>query len=203
MPAAALARHFADHRIGWSRLFLVCSLFYAVFATPPEFMQGAFGGGIELLGYAMLVAGCLWRVWCLTFIGGSKDGALSTVGPYSIVRNPLYVGSFLGVIGFALAIKLPLLTVAYLVLFLGLYPAVVAREEKRLEELFGEAYRRYCASTPRWIPRFSQYAEPQTIVVSPVKVRQGIIDAMWYLWAYAFVQLIEALHRHHLLPRLF
>lgn len=203
MSAAALARHFADHRIGWSRLFLILTLIYALFGTPPQFMQGWLGGASELLGYAMLVTGCLWRVWCLTFIGGTKDGALTTVGPYSIVRNPLYVGSFLGVTGFAFAIKLPLLVVAFLILFLGLYPAVVAREEKRLEELFGDAYRRYCAATPRWIPRFSQYAEPQSISVSPAKIRQGILDAMWYLWAFAFVQVIEALHRNQLLPRLF
>jgi len=201
LPAAALARHFADHRIAWSRLFFVLALAYALLATPPDFMQGWIGEVCRLIGYAMMVAGCLWRIWCLIFIGGSKDGSLTTIGPYSIVRNPLYAGSFLGVNGIGLAIRLPALSIALLILFLALYPAVVAKEEKRLEELFGDAYRRYRAATPCWIPRFSQYAEPASVIVSPAKVRQGILDGMWYLWAFAFVECIELLHQYNLLPR--
>jgi hypothetical protein len=41
------------------------------------------------------------------------------------------------------------------------------------------------------------------MTVSPKKIRQGILDAMWYLWAYAFVQLLDLLHQHAILPTLF
>ncbi len=201
--ATAIARHFAGHRIQWSRAILAAALVYVLFGRPPEFMQGWSGELFRLCGYAMMVAGCLWRVWCLTFIGGTKDGVLTTSGPYSIVRNPLYVGSFLGVIGFGLAVRLPLLPFALLVMFAALYPAVVANEEGKLEALFGDAYRAYKAATPRWIPRWSLYSEPESIPVSPKKVRQGILDAMWYLWAYAFVQLLDLLHAHGIVPVLF
>ena len=201
--ATAIARHFAGHRIQWSRAILAATLVYAVFGAPPEFMQGPAGELFQLCGYLLMVAGCLWRVWCLLFIGGTKDGALTTTGPYSVVRNPLYVGSFLGVIGFGLALRLPLLPIALLATFAALYPAVVANEEKRLEELFGDAYRSYRGATPCWIPRWSLYTEPGTLTVSPKKVRQGILDAMWYLWAYAFVQLIDLLHRHGVVPVFF
>ena len=34
-------------------------------------------------------------------------------------------------------------------------------------------------------------------------MRQGIIDAMWYLWAFAFVELIEVLGERRVLPQLF
>lgn len=201
--STAIARHFAGHRIQWSRAILAAALVYVLFGTPPDILQGWPGDALRLCGYALMVAGSLWRVWCLTFIGGTKDGALTTTGPYSIVRNPLYVGSFLGVIGFGLAVRLPVLPLVLLAMFAALYPAVVANEEKRLEELFGDAYLRYRDATPRWFPRWSLYAEPDSIAVSPRKVRQGILDAMWYLWAYAFVQLLDLLHAHGIVPMLF
>ena len=201
--ATAIARHFAGHRIQWSRAILAASLVYVLFGAPPEFMQGTAGELFRLCGYVLMVAGCLWRVWCLPFIGGAKDGVLTTSGPYSIVRNPLYVGSFLGVIGFGLAVCLPLLPIVLFLMFAALYPAVVANEAQRLAALFGDAYRRYREATPRWIPRWSLYTEPESIAVSPMKVRQGILDAMWYLWAYAFVQLLDLLHRHGVVPVFF
>lgn len=201
--ATAIARHFAGHRIQWSRAILAAALVYVLFGAPPDFLQGWPGEALRLCGYALMVAGSLWRVWCLTFIGGTKNGTLTTTGPYSIVRNPLYVGSFLGVIGFGLAVRLPMLPLALLVMFAALYPAVVANEEKRLEELFGDTYLRYRDATPRWLPRWSLYTEPESIAVSPRKVRQGILDAMWYLWAYAFVQLLDLLHAHGIVPMLF
>jgi protein-S-isoprenylcysteine O-methyltransferase Ste14 len=201
--STAIARHFAGHRIQWSRAILAAAIAYVLFGSPPEFLQGGAGEAMRLCGYALLVAGSLWRVWCLIFIGGTKDGALTTTGPYSVVRNPLYVGSFLGVVGFGLAARLPLLPVALLVMFAALYPAVVSNEEKRLEELFGDAYQRYREATPRWIPRWSLYVEPESVSVSPKKVRQGIFDAMWYLWAFAFVQLLDLLHHYGILPVLF
>lgn len=201
--STTISRHFAGHRILWSRAILAAALVYVLFAAPPDFLQGWAGETLRLAGYVLMVAGSLWRVWCLTFIGGTKDGVLTTSGPYSVVRNPLYVGSFLGVIGFGLAVRLPLLPLVLLLMFAALYPAVIASEEKRLEELFGDTYTRYRAVTPCWIPRWTLYTEPDSVVVSPRKVRQGILDAMWYLWAYAFVQLLDLLHQHGVLPVLF
>lgn len=201
--ATVIARHFADHRIQWSRAILAAALVYVLFGAPPKFMQGWAGEIFRLCGYILMVAGSLWRVWCLTFIGGTKDAVLTTTGPYSVVRNPLYIGSFLGVIGFGIAVRLPLLPIVLLVTFAALYPAVVANEEKRLDEFFGDTYRRYRDATPCWVPRWSLYTEPEAISVSPQKVRQGILDAMWYLWAYAFVQLLDLLHGHGILPVLF
>ena len=172
--ATAITRHFADHRIQWSRAILAAALVYVLFGAPPEFMQGWAGEVFRLCGYVLMVAGSLWRVWCLTFIGGTKDGVLTTTGPYSVVRNPLYFGSFLGVIGFGIAVRLPLLPIVLLVTFAALYPAVVANEEKRLDEFFGDTYRRYRDATPCWVPRWSLYTEPEAISVSPQKMRQGI-----------------------------
>lgn len=195
--------HFATHRITWSRLIALATIFVSLFSAPPKYMNAWFLDVLELTGYALLCTATLWRVWCLTFIGGTKDGQLAMQGPYSIVRNPLYIGNFVGVVGFGLAMGLPALAVMLAVTFGVLYPAVVAQEEIRLARLFGPEYEQYCASVPRWLPRWSAYEEPATVVVVTAKVRQGLLDGMWYLWAFAFVELVEVLREHGVLPQLF
>ncbi len=195
--------HFANHRIYWSRFVLLATIFVVLFSAPPRYINGWILDGMELAGYSLLVMATLWRVWCLTFIGGTKDGQLARTGPYSIVRNPLYVGSFVGIVGFGLAVELPMLAISLAVVFGVLYPAVVAQEELRLGELFGAQYQAYCAEVPRWIPRWSLYQEPEFVQVSTAKVRQGFFDGMWYLWAFAFAELIEILREHAILPLLF
>ena len=105
--------------------------------------------------------------------------------------------------GFGLAVGLPVLALILAVTFLVLYPSVVAEEEIRLRQIFGEAYERYCATVPAWIPRWSLYSESPTLVVMPSRIRKGILDAMWYLWAFAFIELLEVVHEHALVPYLF
>ena len=65
------------------------------------------------------------------------------------------------------------------------YPSVVAKEEQHLGRIFGERYAAYCAAVPRWMPDWSLYQEPATVTVSPCRLRGAILDAMWFLWAFA------------------
>ncbi len=77
--------------------------------------------------------------------------ALITRGPFRYSRNPAYVALVLLYVGLAvvldsiwvLAMLVPALTV--------LHHGVIVREERYLERLFGEEYRRYRARVRRWI----------------------------------------------------
>lgn len=199
----ALAQHFAHHRIAWSRGVLVLLILLVALGSPPKVLQGWPAEISELLGFSLLVAATLWRIWCLVFIGGTKNGELAAAGPYSVVRNPLYVGNFLGVVGFGFAIEQPHVALGLGLLFCIGYAAVVEREEADLTRLFGERYRGYCASVPRWIPAWSRYQEPAAVIASPADIRKGILDAMWFLWAYGLWEFIEILHDKNVLPVLF
>ena len=101
-----------------------------------------------------------WRIWCALFIAGSKNGELSTAGPYSVVRNLLYLGNLAGVVGFGFAVEQPMLALLLGLVFALFYPSVVAKEEAQLARIFGERYAAYCAAVPRWIPDWSRYQEP-------------------------------------------
>jgi protein-S-isoprenylcysteine O-methyltransferase Ste14 len=202
-PHSAFQTHFANNRIRWSRCILAVTVFVALFSAPPRYLNQLTLDLLALTGFLLLVVATLWRVWCLVFIGGSKDGELATTGPYSVVRNPLYVGHFVGLVGFGLAAGLPGLSLSLATLFSVLYPAVVAQEERRLVDVFGERYCAYRDQVPRWKPRWSLFREPATIVASTGKVRQGIFDAMWYTLAFAFCELVEMIRGYGLLPTLF
>jgi protein-S-isoprenylcysteine O-methyltransferase Ste14 len=75
---------------------------------------------------------------------------LTTAGVYGRLRNPMYVGLILltGGIGIALASDWTLVLLVPMALLL--HYGVVLREERYLEAKFGEPYRRYKESVPRW-----------------------------------------------------
>jgi protein-S-isoprenylcysteine O-methyltransferase Ste14 len=52
----------------------------------------------SISGIVLIIAGVLLRTWAAGTI--HKGTGLTTTGPYGIIRNPLYVGSFLMMIGF-------------------------------------------------------------------------------------------------------
>jgi len=75
---------------------------------------------------------------------------LVTSGPFSISRNPMYVGVVLATLGLALAANSLWLLLAGLgpsLLYLQLL--VIPREERELERVFGRQFQQYCEDTPR------------------------------------------------------
>jgi len=179
------------------------ALILVLFGSPPRYLGGWVAELSELLGFALLAAATLWRIWCHRYIAGAKNGQLATAGPYSVVRNPLYLGNLAGVIGFGFAIEQPLLALACAIAFTLLYPAVVAKEEAHLATLFGDRFAEYRARVPRWFPDWSLYREPAALMVSPPHVRKAILDAMWFLGAFGLWEFIEQLHETGILPSYF
>lgn len=183
----------------WTRLVAAAVTTYVLIDYPPTRFAPWIRDLAELLGLALLAFAAFGRVWCLIFVAGKKNEALVTDGPYSVVRNPLYLFSFVGVIGFGLAVENPLLAGFLAVLFGIYYSCVVRKEERFLDSTFGTAFRDYCAGTPRWFPDLRRYREPPAISVSPQKIRRGILDAMWFIWVFLLWEIMEALHPSGLL----
>ncbi|MGH9382006.1 MAG: methyltransferase family protein [Thermoanaerobaculia bacterium] len=77
------------------------------------------------------------------------------VGPYRVVRNPMYVGALAVIVGVGLILRSPA-ALAVAVLFVVLaHLFAVFYEEPTLERRFGESYRTYKESVNRWLPRAS------------------------------------------------
>ena len=78
-------------------------------------------------------------------------------GSYRFVRNPMYVGGCLLVLGQAILFKSLGFLLYFVVLFLAFHLLVVFVEERMLKEKFGQSYHQYCKSVPRWIPRLRPF----------------------------------------------
>ena len=73
-------------------------------------------------------------------------------GPYRLIRNPMYVGGWLALVGPAI-VEQSAAMLAFSVAWLGLAHAfVVGYEERTLAERFGNEYLDYCRRVPRWLP---------------------------------------------------
>ena len=81
-----------------------------------------------------------------------KNEALATSGPYAYTRNPLYLGSLLIGVGFAVAARSWWVGVALVVMFFAIYLPVIQGEEKFLRERFPE-FEEYARGVPRMLPR--------------------------------------------------
>jgi protein-S-isoprenylcysteine O-methyltransferase Ste14 len=81
----------------------------------------------------------------------SKTTALVVTGPYRFTRNPMYLGLLLVVLGIAmwLGTLVPFLVVP--VLGVALQKGFIEKEERLLEEQFGDEYRAFRARVRRWI----------------------------------------------------
>jgi protein-S-isoprenylcysteine O-methyltransferase Ste14 len=76
--------------------------------------------------------------------------ALVTKGPYLISRNPLYLGLTMLYTGIALLSNLFWSILLLPVIVRIINEGVIAREERYLENKFGEQYKKYKERVPRW-----------------------------------------------------
>jgi protein-S-isoprenylcysteine O-methyltransferase Ste14 len=83
-----------------------------------------------------------------------KNEALATSGPYAYTRNPLYLGSLLIGIGFAVAARSWWVGVLLVVMFFAIYLPVIRDEENFLRQKFPE-FDEYARHVPRMLPRLT------------------------------------------------
>jgi len=115
---------------------------------------GLVGVGLALLGQAL-------RAWVLGQVpegtsgqgSGLEASTLNTCGPYAHVRNPLYVGNLLIVLGLMWIAWNGWALLLALAFFFGQYHFIILAEEAFLREKFGARFDRYCDEVPRWLPR--------------------------------------------------
>jgi len=95
-------------------------------------------------------------VWLRALASGhvKKNEELTTTGPYAHTRNPLYLGSILIGLGFALASLSVVVALLLVLLFVLIYVPVVRSEEAYLSNRF-PGFAEYAAKVPRFGWRFT------------------------------------------------
>jgi protein-S-isoprenylcysteine O-methyltransferase Ste14 len=101
-------------------------------------------------GAVVILSGLLIRALASGHV--RKNEALATSGPYAYTRNPLYLGSLLMGVGFAVAARSWWVGVALVVMFFAIYLPVILGEEAFLRQRFPE-FEEYARRVPRMFPR--------------------------------------------------
>ena len=104
-------------------------------------------------GLLLVLAGLALRSWAAGIL--HKNSQLTTTGPYGLIRNPLYVGSFMMMFGFCALLNNPWDLWFILGPVLLLYVVKVRQEERLLARLFPDQWPNYSRRTPRFLPRIS------------------------------------------------
>jgi protein-S-isoprenylcysteine O-methyltransferase Ste14 len=115
------------------------------------------GNRLSLLLVAAGLAGVVWTL-ALHFVRTSQrvrwertPGYLLIRGPYQFTRNPMYLAELVLWLGWALFYGSVAVFIACVVLWVMMNFVAVPREERELEARFGEAYRDYKRTVPRWL----------------------------------------------------
>jgi len=135
-PGVDLMSHDAGHL--WSTLFGLTGNPHVSVSHILSYV--AIGGGFVLLSSA-------WPV----LLAAQKQGRLATAGVYHRVRHPQYIGVILIMLGFLLQWP-TILTLVMFPLLVVMYVRLARAEESEANQVFGNAYARYAARVPGWVP---------------------------------------------------
>jgi len=156
----------------------------------------------DIIGFVLIVIAGVGRIWSAAYISGFKSGKVVKIGPYSMVRNPLYFFSLLGFIGIGFVFGSIIVTALLVFVFFASHWSTIKFEENKLRDLFGQEYDDYYKITPRLCPKFSLFYNPETIEFYPVKFTRTLIEATYLIFTYGAVKLIVWLHEIEILPNL-
>lgn len=113
--------------------------------------------GTVAFGLGMAVVGQVFRIYAAGYIHKNKQ--LASTGPYALVRHPLYLGNFLILIGFMIASANLYVTIAVILFFLIWYPAAIAYEDSKLENIFQDEWREWSKNIRAIIPGRFRFAD--------------------------------------------
>lgn len=123
--------------------------------------RGGTSAPVAWYGLALIAVGVaiyLACLWVFAVVGSGTPGPwdpprrLVAVGPYRWVRNPIYIGALLVVLGEAWLFRSPSLLRYWGAMAVFFHLFVTGYEEPALRRAFGQTYEEYTRRVRRWLP---------------------------------------------------
>lgn len=198
-----MARQLNKSRIRDSKILIIIALLSAFLTKAFIGYETVLHEAIEFIGYFLIALCALGRMYSTAFLGGYKNGQLITHGAFSIVRNPLYFFSLVGMTGVAFISAHIVVMIVLPLAFIIMYHFLIRREEAFLLETFGDEYKAYMASTPRLWPNLKLYHAPEKVEVVPKFLNKAFLDAIWWFAAFPLYEAAEILQEEGIIRPLF
>ena len=145
-----------------------------------------------VLGAAVAALGVFLRAMASGHV--KKNEELATTGPYAYSRNPLYLGSIIIAIGFAIASRDLWVAAGFIVLFALIYVPVIRSEEAFLRQRFA-TYNDYSQSITRLLPHtlwfrglmsgfspalYRQHREYNALIGAAAMLAALVVKMLWF-----------------------
>lgn len=188
----------------WVSLLILAPFAIGCILSKPYAPEGSWADvDCDFIGWVLFMIGAGWRWWATLYIGGRKHWMIVTEGPYSICRNPLYIGTFCMALAVVFFMESITLGVGLLLVMAYYLPITVSAEEQMLREKFGSPFIEYCERVPRFWPRFRQLCTPPQIIVSVRGLWSEVRRTSRWLWLPVLCEVVAYLRAEPWWPRLF
>lgn len=176
---------------------------FALLSAPPSADGQLAHVAANLVAWPAFLAGAGLRLWATLYVGGRKRNSLVVQGPYSMCRNPLYLGSVLLALSAGLFLESAWFSLGVLVVALGYVVVTVPVEERFLRQRFGAAYDDYLRRVPRFLPRPWLFNAGSALEVNLASLRAECMGALGYIWIPAIAEIVNSLRLQLWWPHLF
>lgn len=123
-----------------------------------------------VIGFIFVLSGLAFRIHSAGYLHGrhivTKIEAefFCASGPYSYIRNPLYLGNFVVDLGIVITFNIWWLFPVYFAEFIFLYSIIIPYEEKFLKKQFGKTYEEYKSQIPAVFPSRKKYKCEEKVI---------------------------------------
>jgi protein-S-isoprenylcysteine O-methyltransferase Ste14 len=147
---ASLRQKIADWRVVISFVLLTVFLLRRAGKLGADGTAAPDSAAYLAIGWFAVLLGAWLRSWSAGILRKGCD--LSTSGPYSLCRHPLYLGSFLMLVGFCHLLAPPVEYGPIVAAIALVHLATMQNEETRLAARFGARWTDYARRTPMIVP---------------------------------------------------
>lgn len=173
------------------RTFFVCLIILSYLEFEPhDSWRYVVGGGLLVLGFGLALLWTGYLGWNNAF---GDDAGLKTMGPFSLSRNPIYMVSIVGMLGWACLANSIMVSIL-LALWAALYLVAPFVEEPWMRSRYGDQFTNYSNAVPRYVavrPTLHVALSAVELKVPPVLIILACAGMMYWL--------AEAVHHEELL----